>query len=91
MAYLSAFVFEAIRMKLITTFILLIIAIAVLAQEYEYVPLPTDNAVWSTDLFSSVDCGEWPGLCSQGQYVPNGDTLINNISYTMLSPRFTMV
>lgn len=54
------------------------------AQQYEYVPFPTENAEWVVDIHSTVDCGTPPGWCETLTYLISGDSLINDTAYTVL-------
>ena len=67
----------------ISTVILLLIAIGFAftakAQEYQYVPFPDSNAVWSEFYWSS----EAPGIYNKYALF-NEDTVINNITYHKL-------
>jgi hypothetical protein len=63
----------------------------VLGQTYEYVPFPEENAFWYHDVFSSVSCGPWPGICEQGEITQNGDTVVDGKLYVRLSPVYNGV
>jgi len=70
------------RNLLLSIFVLM--GTAGLAQEYQYVPFPKENAQWNVDAMS-MDCPPYPAMCGQGTYAAAGDTLINGASYTRIN------
>ncbi len=52
------------------------------AQDYQYRPFPIANAQWNTDGYDG-NCLP-PGLCSQGEVVIVGDTVVNGHTYHMI-------
>lgn len=70
------------RNLLLSTFVLM--GTVGLAQEYQYVPFPKENARWNVDAMS-MDCPPYPALCGQGTYAAAGDTLISGVSYTRIN------
>jgi len=53
------------------------------AQEYEYIPFPTENASWHFD-YLSMDCPPTQ-LCSQRNVAVANDTVINGLTYTNIN------
>jgi hypothetical protein len=52
------------------------------AQEYEYIPFPTENAQWNSDGYDG-NCLP-PGLCFQTEVAIIGDTVVNGHTYSMI-------
>lgn len=57
------------------------IAVLALGQEYEYIPIPTENAIWSESYYPGIGNGDW----MFERFAVNGDdTLINDTLYNKL-------
>jgi hypothetical protein len=55
------------------------------AQEYEYVPFPTTNAIWSEVFYYPIGNSPFSEMSEYRRYALNGeDTIINHIQYKKL-------
>jgi len=72
------------KLRTVLFFLFFIQYLTSVAQQYEYVPFPTENATWVVDIHSTVDCGPPPGWCETLTYLTSGDSLINDTNYTIL-------